>query len=709
MITFNNNGLAEEFADSIKQAFVSLPEEDVNLFKLASNPDQDFEQSFFQLAYDKIQEKLFNLLPFLVGFEIVNKNPEGTKALGVFGFKSNSQTLFVPAFFINGSVKGLELLYSKNNEQFYPLSEDFAEMFLKNDATGLGTPSKEDRTTINGKMPSTDLRNLVRPPQIGKRAHTTLIDFVENSDNLVKEAFYTLFKDNDSFCESVLRFYPLDKVAKALVAVKEKEIEPPQAEVSVIKMGDDLSSLTEDEKLEVIKKGFLLLDKRHASKKSKVGLFKYDETFTNPTESGFYSYVNTRGQLRHALILLRPDMLEAKYHSSKAYIIDLKSGKYVRANPNKIFVRGQYKIESFSELMVDLGEVAEVSPSFDEAYMLINEALYSIEPFRVTANYKGEDGVRVIEVSPLCVDPTCHTSKAPFKLHLTKKKSDHIEHCGEHVYLPKGFKLLPIEPTTEEEFYPGTISNVTAALRSQAVFPFSVSSNGSDYFVSVAEFKKKYSDAASTKLGMVLDLGLDYAAADELVDSIHYTSSKQGQIKLAYTGENFFSLRDPVGYANQLGQTTYNPDDGGTYIETLPQDISYTDDPTQLGKIDMGEIGGQNTEEAINSANQLAQHGQKNIFDTQAIATLSKYVQPQQKTNAYMPEFISALDKLGRMLFLVFGETEKFEEMYGRGELPELIELLSNVFKNLGDLVIFLKRKSPELSINMSENEQQTQ
>jgi hypothetical protein len=37
--------------------------------------------------------------------------------------------------------------------------------------------------------------------------------------------------------------------------------------------------------------------------------------------------------------------------------------------------------------------------------------------------------------------------------------------------------------------------------------------------------------------------------------------------------------------------------------------------------------------------------------------------------------------------------------------LPELVELVTSVLKNMGDLVIFLKRKSPELSINMSKSE----
>jgi hypothetical protein len=82
--------------------------------------EESLEQSFFQLAYGKLQDSLKNLLPFLIGFEIVKKNDANTKALGVFGFRSQSgQILYVPAFFVNGKVKNLDLLYSKNNKLVY--------------------------------------------------------------------------------------------------------------------------------------------------------------------------------------------------------------------------------------------------------------------------------------------------------------------------------------------------------------------------------------------------------------------------------------------------------------------------------------------------------------------------------------------------------------------------------------------------------------
>ena len=66
----------------------------------------------------------------------------------------------------------------------------------------------------------------------------------------------------------------------------------------------------------------------------------------------------------------------------------------------------------------------------------------------------------------------------------------------------------------------------------------------------------------------------------------------------------------------------------------------------------------------------------------------------------YVPNLVSTLDKLGRILFLTYWQTDSFEKMYGRDELPELIELVKNTFANLGDLVIFFKRSTPDLSIN---------
>lgn len=693
------------------------------LEKLANSPDQEFEQSFFQLAYERLQEKLHNLLPFLVGFEIVNKNDDGTKALGVFGFKSNNgQMLFVPAFFVNGTVKGIDIIYSKNNEQFYPLNEDFAELFLKDEVTGIGDKSKENTNEINSKMSPINLQSLIKPPKTASYKYTNLMDFVTDGDIFVKKAFYKFFSEDEKFCESVLRFYDLEKIAKALVVPVEKPIEK-KADIEVYKFGHDLTNLSEEQRLETIKKGYSILDKRAEDKKSKIGLFKYTETFCNPSESGFYSYITQRGNLRYGLALVNQIPFREYFNNGETLLIDLdasKQGKAYRVDRNKLFAKGKYQIKDFSSVYNMLEEPGEVEPSFSDTYVLINPALKSTEPFRVIANYKNDDGIRVIEIERERLgrktsNNSYYTDKdlpplRKAKLIMTKKVGEKFEYRGDNIIVPKGFKLLNINfgsglSDKERDDYnankPGTLSDLNAALRADSIFPFVVNSNGSEYFVSVGTHKKKYDNPIKAKIGMVVDFGVTEKDAEELIDSINYTSSKEGQIKLAYTGEQFFSLRDPQVYANALGQPTQ--DGNNAYVQEMPPTEHYSTDPTAIGLGTMPEIEG--TSSAIQNANQMAEAGQKQIFDTQSIATLSKYVSPQTKTMTYMPDFISCLDKLGRMLFLTYWETEKFEEMYGRSEMPDLVELLTNVFKNLGDLVIYLKRKSPELSINMSESD----
>lgn len=693
------------------------------LEKLANSPDQEFEQSFFQLAYERLQEKLHNLLPFLVGFEIVNKNDDGTKALGVFGFKSNNgQMLFVPAFFVNGTVKGIDIIYSKNNEQFYPLNEDFAELFLKDEVTGIGDKSKENTNDINSRMSPVNLQSLIKPPKTASYNYTNLMDFVTDGDVFVKKAFYKFFSEDEKFCESVLRFYDLEKIAKALVIPVDKPTEK-ESDIEVYKFGHDLTDLSEEQRLETIKKGYSILDKRAEDKKSKIGLFKYTETFCNPSESGFYSYITQRGNLRYGLALVNQIPLREHFNNGETLLIDLdssKQGRAYRVEQNKLFAKGKYQIKDFSSVYNMLEEPAEVEPSFSDTYVLINPSLKSTEPFRVIANYKNDDGIRVIEIERIKVGRkksgnSYYSDKdvpplRKAKLIMTKKVGEKFEYRGDNIIVPKGFKLLNINfgsalsDKEHEEYYantPGTLSDLNAALRADSIFPFVVNSNGSEYFVAVGTHKKKYDNPIKAKIGMVVDFGVTEKDAEELIDSIHYTSSKEGQIKLAYTGEQFFSLRDPQMYANALGQPTQ--DGNNAYIQEMPPTEHYSTDPTAIGLGTMPEVEG--TSSAIQNANQMAEAGQKQIFDTQSIATLSKYVSPQTKTMTYMPDFISCLDKLGRMLFLTYWETEKFEEMYGRSEMPDLVELLTNVFKNLGDLVIYLKRKSPELSINMAESD----
>ncbi|RTL07596.1 hypothetical protein EKK58_00045 [Candidatus Dependentiae bacterium] len=706
------------------------------------SPDQQFEQGFFQLAYDKLQSKLYNLLPYMVGFEVVNKASDGTKAVGVFGFKSdNGQIIYVPAFFINGKVKDLDVMYSRNNNQFYPLNEDYAELFLKDDATGLGGVSEQSRKDIEKQNPGADMRDLVFPPRTGRISYASVIDFISDGDDNIKAAAWGLMNEYPEFTEALHRFYNPEELAAALKPVE--KVAAPQSSVEVVTPETAPPEL----KVKAMTSGFAVIDRRKEDAKSRYGILSYTDKFTNPAQPGFYAYLTCLGTLRHGLIL-QPLSLYANFRSKKQLVIDLQAKRtgqcYVVPEGEQIFVREAYQIADFGTVHKLMENPIEAEPSFSRTYVLVNEQLKSTEPFRVRMNYQDDKGNRRLKVEPDSwfgdgyrwkdtnqFDPK-KKDTYPITLVFTKRESDTLEYRGNVVYVPKGFKLLEVttsnyvsvpwsstdteeqrtkkreEANAEEERIkqgkPGKICDLTSFLRENGIFPFTVRSNGSEYFANVGQASKKYDNPLKAKIGMILDFGLDESDAIELVEQVSELKPVEGYFKIAVTGDYVHTLQDEPESYNELGQpTTF----GIPYQSVAPTDHYYQGDPTQRGlastEVDQGAWGG--ARQDVNSASQMAANGQKEIFDTSAIATISKYVDPTSKVINYLPNFVDSLDKLGRMLFMIYWETDKFQKMYGVDELPELIELIKSVFRNLGDLVIFLKRKFPDVSINVNEQD----
>ena len=64
--------------------------------------------------------------------------------------------------------------------------------------------------------------------------------------------------------------------------------------------------------------------------------------------------------------------------------------------------------------------------------------------------------------------------------------------------------------------------------------------------------------------------------------------------------------------------------------------------------------------------------------------------------DGYIGDLLLALDRIGRILFLYYWHNDKFRERYGSQDMSELEDNLRNVFKNLGELALFLKQKTVE-------------
>lgn len=135
-----------------------------------SGGETEFEQAFSSLAYAYLRDKAPRLLDNMVGFQLVDRNEDNTKAMGIFGFQLDKQWLYAPVFFLNGDLKGHELLYMKNNDAFVPMKENWINYIMSRKPHVLGESSSNQLRELGGIQP--DIRQLsISPSQGGgKRA-----------------------------------------------------------------------------------------------------------------------------------------------------------------------------------------------------------------------------------------------------------------------------------------------------------------------------------------------------------------------------------------------------------------------------------------------------------------------------------------------------------------------------------------------------------
>ena len=134
---------------------------------IGGDPERSFEQSFASLAYAYIQDKAPGLLDYMVGFQLIDRNDDNTKAIGIFGFKVGDEWVYAPIFFLNGDMKGHELLYLKSKDSFVPMKENWVNYIVSKRPQILGGGESESLEDLGVLSP--DLRSLSDVPTSGNK------------------------------------------------------------------------------------------------------------------------------------------------------------------------------------------------------------------------------------------------------------------------------------------------------------------------------------------------------------------------------------------------------------------------------------------------------------------------------------------------------------------------------------------------------------
>lgn len=148
--------------------------------------DSDIEKAVYDQASGFVENKLGPLMrgDHPLGFEIVKKNDDNTRIVGVFAFKIDKTLLFAPVFFINGEIKG-PLLYRCDTKTFVPANREWAEYLITSQEMSEG--KGRDRSRRFENPPLVQMQRIAfLPPSMRKRAAAEGVE-PEQKDAPVKE------------------------------------------------------------------------------------------------------------------------------------------------------------------------------------------------------------------------------------------------------------------------------------------------------------------------------------------------------------------------------------------------------------------------------------------------------------------------------------------------------------------------------------------
>ena len=397
--------------------------------------DVAFEQAFSNLAHAYLQDGAPKLLEHEIGFQLLDRNRENTKAVGVFAFKLGSMWLYAPVFFLNGDLKGHELLYIKNQDMFVPLKENWVNYLVNRKPSVLGSGIDKNLTQFGQRQP--DFTQLSRSPAKFGSAQPTLKEMMTavmptlaktatmntrdafselgsalNLKTFLKQAGLDTINALVKSCQyapamakALDEFHGLDIIKEAIAAAKKRTAdsqvkkasvlsdapEKPKSESTLKVITHDTSvqmalppGHTEEDQEKLLRDGVLILDNRDRDNVSVPYQIQVEQRLFNPTESGLYHVLVKPGEIEKCYIAVHP--MGPVKRSNFATVVRLDgTPEWINTPADRIFCFAREEGEEFDSWFDGLPEAGKLSRS--GRYILLNKKGDSTVPLRVIREY----------------------------------------------------------------------------------------------------------------------------------------------------------------------------------------------------------------------------------------------------------------------------------------------------------------------------------
>lgn len=471
--------------------------------------DGAFEQAFSNLAHAYLRDAAPRLLDHEIGFQLLDRNQENTKAVGVFAFKLGSNWLYAPVFFLNGDLKGHELLYIKNQDMFVPLKENWVNYLMNRKPSILGSSVGKNLTALGQRQP--DFTQLSRSPAKFGSAEPTLKEMMtavmptlaKTATMSTKKAFdelgaslelgkflksarcetldvlVKLCQKTPKIAEALDEFHGLGVVAEAVKLAKQRAAE--ENGNSILKQAKDVGKLeevspnvtvqtvlppgsTEEDQEKLLQDGILIRDRRGDDEVSVPYTVQVERSLFNPTSSGLYDVLVKTGDIVRCYVAVHPQGV-ARQQDFVTVVRVEGTPNWLNTRADKVFCLRHVEGEEFTKWFDKLPEANSLGSG---RYVLLNRAGAATVPVRKIKEHgtTGQDAV-VYEVHledstkqpPRGgILPCDHRDQLGYnkwrdgvRLHLNGNSGSKLRCAGGEIYVPEGFKSLKVSAGEDDK------------------------------------------------------------------------------------------------------------------------------------------------------------------------------------------------------------------------------------------------------------------
>jgi len=202
----------------------------------------------------------------------------------------------------------------------------------------------------------------------------------------------------------------------------------------------------------------------------------------------------------------------------------------------------------------------------------------------------------------------------------------------------------------------------------------------------------RYKKALTTLVG---PLGLDVSEARQLLTDAKSEGEKVAQYKLAGPADMIYpAVEEGAAFSSDptLGVTEQIP----APTLTRAMETGYGDPQGQAiedSLTGMGQSPGPMNSQSVQDILQAAQTGEREVFDTSTISNLLDSNEIDSLLIRFTKDLDVALDRLGRLHFLLMLQRNKFIDRFGSDDIMDMEDSLNNTFKGLGELILKLKER----------------